>query len=138
MTRIAIDAATALEIIRRGSHVPDDVRLVSASRLRSEALSSVYRAARAGTLDAAAVADLLDGITALPIRLLGDRVSRQVAYRLADELGLDDTPPAEYLAVAKLQADALITVDADLAALARGIVDVAPFEEVFGARCGAT
>jgi hypothetical protein len=128
MMRIAIDAATALEIVRRGSHVPDDVRLVSASRLRSEALSSVYRAARvAGTLDAAAVPDLLDGITALPIRLLGDRVSRQVAYRLADQLGLDDTPAAEYLAVAKLQADVLVTVDADLTALARGIVEVAPF-----------
>lgn len=131
MTRIAIDAATALEIVRGGSRVPDDVRLVSASRLRSEALSSVYRAARAGTLDTAAVPDLLDGITALPIRLLGDRVSRQVAYRLADQLGLDDTPSAEYLAVAKLQADVLVTVDADLAALARGIVDVAPFPEGF-------
>ncbi|WP_314503548.1 hypothetical protein [uncultured Microbacterium sp.] len=39
-----------------------------------------------------------------------------------DELG-----PAEYLAVASLQADALVTEDPELMAAAEGIVAVAPY-----------
>jgi predicted nucleic acid-binding protein len=47
------------------------------------------------------------------MRLLGDRVSRRTAWKIAREHGWETTYDAEYLAVAKLQADALVTVTLD-------------------------
>lgn len=42
--------------------------------------------------------------------------------------GWDTTLDAEYLAVCQLQADALVTVDSRLAAIAEGIVQIEPIE----------
>lgn len=72
----------------------------------------------------------LEGITTLKIRLLGDRVSRATAWKLARELGWDDTWLAEYLAVATLQADALVAGDERLAAGASGIVPSATYDDL--------
>src|SRR3954464_13608904 len=93
-------------------------------------MSLVYRGVHDGTMDAAAVRELLDGITTTKVRLLGDRVSRGTAWGLANELGLDDTGDAEYLAVARLQADALVALDPRIAVLATGIVPVAAFDDL--------
>jgi predicted nucleic acid-binding protein len=71
---------------------------------------------------------MLDGITTMRIRLLGDRVSRATAWSIAERLGWDDTRAAEYVAVAKLQADAFVTLDAELARAIEGVVKLAPFE----------
>ena len=49
------------------------------------------------------------------MRLLADRVSRRTAWRIAREHGWDTLRDAEYLAMTKLQADALVTVDTALA-----------------------
>jgi hypothetical protein len=127
VTRYAIDALTAIRIAREGIVVAGH-QLVAPSLLRSQALSVLYREVRAGELDAGAARHVLDGITTMRIRLLGDRVSRAVAWRLAEQLELDDTGAAEYLAVAQLQADALIALDPELQRLAVGIVPTAPFE----------
>lgn len=62
------------------------------------------------------------------IRLLADRVSRAKAWEIAEQLDWDDISMAEYVAVAKLQADAFVTLDADLARQVDGIVATAPFE----------
>ena len=62
------------------------------------------------------------------MRLLGDRVSRRTAWKLAREHGLDSTFDAEYLAVCKLRADALVTIDRALGEKAVGIVATAPLE----------
>lgn len=70
----------------------------------------------------------LEQLAALKIRLLGDRVSRATAWKLADRLGWDEIGPAEYLAVATLQADALVTDDPQLAAAADGIVEIVSYE----------
>ncbi|WP_245534364.1 hypothetical protein [Xylanimonas cellulosilytica] len=94
-------------------------------------LSSLYRDVRAGELDETTARERLEGIAALKIRLLGDRVSRAVAFRIAAQLGWDDTPLAEYLAVATLQADALITQDASLAAAAEGLTLLAEYDDLF-------
>jgi len=64
----------------------------------------------------------------MKIRLLGDRVSRATAWRIAERLGWDDIGPAEYLAVASLQADALVTEDDRLASAAHGIVEVVGYQ----------
>jgi predicted nucleic acid-binding protein len=67
-------------------------------------------------------------LTELKMRLLGDRVSRRTAWKIACEQGWDTTYDAEYLAVTRLQADALVTVDPAMAAKAEGVVSLAPLD----------
>ena len=59
------------------------------------------------------------------MRLLNDRVSRRTAWKIAREQGWASTHDAEYLAIARLQADALVTIDPKLAARAEGLVRLA-------------
>ena len=51
----------------------------------------------------------------MKIRLLGDAVLRRRAWEVADQLGWDSTYDAEYVALTLLQADAFVTLDAELA-----------------------
>ena len=62
------------------------------------------------------------------MRLLGDRVSRRTAWRIAREHRWDAIGDAEYLAVTLLQADALIALDELLARRAIGIVPLASLD----------
>ena len=62
------------------------------------------------------------------MRLLGDAVLRKVAWELADQLGAASTYDAEYIALTRLQADALIALDDGLARSAEGLVELAPIE----------
>jgi predicted nucleic acid-binding protein len=128
MTRFAIDAPAAIRLVREGVTLSDTHRLVAPNLLRSQALSSLYRDVRAGRLRDDEAAELLRGITTMRIRLLGDRVSRAVAWQVAKQLDWDDTTNAEYVAVAKLQADVFVTLDPELARQVAGIVPTAPFE----------
>jgi hypothetical protein len=54
-------------------------------------------------------------VRGLRIRLLGDRVLQNVAWTVADQPEWPDTLDAEYVALTQLQADALITLDRQLA-----------------------
>jgi predicted nucleic acid-binding protein len=130
MTRFAIDAAAALRLIRDGVDADARHQLVGPAVLRSHVLSLLYRDAREGVITEAAGREQLEILAAMKIRLLGDRVSRATAWKIAARYGWDDIGPAEYLAVASLQADALVTEDADLIAAAEGIVPVVPFDEL--------
>jgi len=130
MTRYAIDADTALAIIRDGIAVRGEHQLVAPSVLRSHVLSLLYREVHDGRLDERTGRDLLERLAELKIRLLGDRVSRSVAWKLAARLDWNDTPLAEYLAVASLQADALVTADARLVTAATGIVPIASLDDL--------
>lgn len=127
MTRYAIDADVALRLIRDGSNADERHKLVGPSVLRSHALATLYQDVRTARLTETEGRRQLEHLAALKIRLLGDRVSRATAWKLADRLGWDDIGPAEYLAVATLQADALVTDDARLAAAADGIVEVVSY-----------
>ena len=62
------------------------------------------------------------------IRLLGDAVLRRRAWELADKLGWASTYDAEYIALTQLQADAFVTLDAELARSVAGIVATAPID----------
>jgi hypothetical protein len=128
MTRYAIDAATAIRIVREGVTIHGDHSLVAPKALHSDALSTLYRQVRAGELTDAQARVMLDGITTMKIRLLGDRVSRGTAWKVASQLDWPDTGRAEYLAVAQLQADAFVTIDSHFAAIAAEVVPLAPFE----------
>ncbi len=57
-----------------------------------------------------------------------DRLSRRTPWRIAREQGWETTYDAEYLAVTKLGADALVTVNHALARKAMGVVPLAPLE----------
>ena len=59
----------------------------------------------------------------MPIRLLGDAVLRRRAWEVADQLGWASTYDAEYVALTLLQADAFVTLDAELARAVEGTVD---------------
>ena len=130
MTRFAIDAGTALTIVGDGLEVAEGHRLVAAGSVRSEVLSTLYRRVRAGTLDEREGRRLLEGFAELKVRLLSDRVSRRTAWRIASEQHADDTALAEHLAVAVLQADALIAVDAALRAAASGLIPLADIADL--------
>jgi hypothetical protein len=60
-------------------------------------------------------------------------VSRRTAWRIARDHQWDTLRQAEYLAVARLQADALVTVDPEMAALAQGVVPVARLVDLLAA-----
>jgi predicted nucleic acid-binding protein len=85
----------------------------------------VYESVRRGDIDQKAGREVLDGIRALRIRLLGDRTLQAHAWRVAAELNWPDTYRAEYIALTELQADALATADAELAAAASRFVETA-------------
>ena len=72
MTRYAIDAPTAIRLVREGRSVPGGHRLVAPKALQSRALSIVYGQVRRGELEAREAVAILDGITTMKIRLLGD------------------------------------------------------------------
>jgi len=109
MTRYAIDAATAIRIVREGVAVHPHHQLVAPKALHSDALARLYREVRDGSTDDAEARAVLDGITTMKIRLLGDRVSRGTAWKIARALDWPEIAHAEYVAVARLQADALIS-----------------------------
>lgn len=130
--RVAIDAATALRIVREGVDVGEH-QLVGAGALRSQAMQLLYAAVRAGELTEADGRAQLELLAGLKMRLLADRVSRATAWRLAARLDWDEIAPAEVLAVASLQADVLVTDDPELAAAAEGVVERMSWAEFVGA-----
>jgi predicted nucleic acid-binding protein len=130
MTRFCIDTQTAIRMVREETVLHPDHQLVAPSVLRSRVLSSLYGDVRRSELDESEARTILDGVTSLTIRLLGDRVSRRVAWDIARRLDSDDTVRAEFIAVAKLQADALVTVDAAIIRDAQGIVPIASFGDL--------
>jgi hypothetical protein len=130
MTRFTIDAPTLLRLVRNGTELATGHSLVGPAALRSDVLSLLYAEVRSGALDERTARDQLEKLASVKVRLLGDRVSRAVAFKLAQQLDLDDVSPAEYLAVASLQSDALITDDPALRSAADGIVPLARFDDL--------
>lgn len=123
MTTFVIDAAVAIDLASRGVTIPPEHSLTAPTLLRSQALALVYRSVRAGEIDERRGRKILDDVRALRIRLLGDRVLQDRAWRIAAELDWPDTYRAEYIALTQLQADALATADATFAAAASRFVD---------------
>ena len=128
MTRYAIDAPTLLHLVDHALRVDPSHQLVAPNRIRSEALELLLGEVRAGVRQEKQALAAHERMTELKMRLLGDRVSRGTAWRLAREHGWPTLREAEYLAVTRLQADALVTVDPELAATADGVVPVASLE----------
>jgi predicted nucleic acid-binding protein len=131
MTRFVIDAPVAIQLAAEGPAIAAGHALVAPALLRSQVLALMYAAVRAGTTDERDARNTLDGIRSLRIRLLGDRVLQSVAWSVARTLDWPDTYRAEYIALTRLQADALVTFDEELSGAASTLVRVAPLTEVF-------
>jgi predicted nucleic acid-binding protein len=128
VTRFVVDAGAVLELARSGVEVSEEHELLAPTLVRSQTLSLLHEAVHRGELDAETARELLERIGRMKIRLLGDAVLRRVAWKVADELGWESTYDAEYVALTKLQADALVTLDDELARRLDGIVPTAPLD----------
>ena len=124
MTRFVVDSTAVIHIAKSHLEIPAKHELLAPTLLRSQTLSALHEAVHRGELGASEARDLLTrvGPPGLKIRLLGDAVLRRVAWELADQLDWASTYDAEYLALTRLQADAFMTLDRDLAKSAEGIV----------------
>ena len=124
MTRFVIDAPTLVHLVAERVAVAPAHQLVAPQLLRSQALALLFDAVVRGELTEQEALDQHDAMTRLRVRLLGDRVSRRVAWQIAREHGLGSTLEAEYLAITRLQADVFVTVDPEARQLAEGVVPV--------------
>jgi hypothetical protein len=130
MTRFVIDAPTLLHLVHERLAVAPGHQPVAPQLLRSEALDLLYAAVRRGELGEEEALDRHEALTAVKVRLLGDRVSRRIAWRIAREHGMESTTVAEYLALTRLQADLFVSVDPEARARADGIVAVGTIDQL--------
>jgi predicted nucleic acid-binding protein len=132
MTRFVVDAGAVLQLASEAFEVSGAHKLLAPTLLRSQTLSALHEAVQRGEIPAEVAREHLARIGRMPIRLLGDGVLRRRAWDLADRLGWASTYNAEYVALTQLQADALVTLDAELARSVEGIVATASIDALRG------
>jgi len=120
MNRFVVDCGVVLHLASEGIEVPAEHELLAPTLLRSQTLSALHEAVHRGELPPGVGRDQLARIRVMPIRLLGDAVLRRRAWDLAEQLGWAETFEAEYIALTQLQADAFVTLDAELARRVEG------------------
>lgn len=125
MTRFVVDCETLLRIAAGEIEVAAEHKLVAPTLVRSQALTALYEAARRGEISTDEGLERVARINSLKVRFLGDKVLQRRAWRVADELGLETTYDAEFVALTQLQADAFVTSDRELARAASGLVETA-------------
>jgi predicted nucleic acid-binding protein len=130
MARYVIDAPTLLHLVAEGMRIRPEHQVVGPNLIRSQALALLLASVRRGELTEREALRQHERLTELKMRLLGDRVSRRTAWDIARQQGWETTFDAEYLAVTKLQADALVTIDPDFAARAAPVVTVATLADL--------
>jgi predicted nucleic acid-binding protein len=128
MTRFVVDASAVLHLATAELEVAGEHELLAPTLLRSQTLSALHEAVQRGEIPAEIARDRLTRIGRMRIRLLGDAVLRRRAWELADQLGWASTYNAEYIALTQLQADAFVTLDAELARSVEGVVATASID----------
>jgi predicted nucleic acid-binding protein len=131
--RYVIDAMTLLHLVDSQVRVDPSHQLVAPTRIRTEALELLLDDVQRGVRQEKDALAAHTQMTELKMRLLGDRMSRRTAWKIARERGWPSLRDAEYLSVTRLQADALVTVDPGLTAKAEGVVPVAALERLLSA-----
>lgn len=131
MTRYVIGPDVALRLAHERAVVSAEHQVLAPTLLRSQVLSSLYKAVRRGELTKEEADERLSYLRGLRIRLLGDRVLQRVAWKIADDLGWPDTFDAENVALTQLQADAFITLDHQLASAVTNLVTLAPIDDLY-------
>ena len=128
MTKFVVDASAVLHLVSAEVAVSDEHQLLAPTLLRSQTLSALYEAVQRDEIPAEVARERLTRVGRMKIRLLGDAVLRRRAWELADQLGWASTYDAEYIALTQLQADAFVTLDAELARSVEGIVTTASID----------
>jgi predicted nucleic acid-binding protein len=128
MARFVLDCGVVLQLASKEIEVPPRHELLAPTLLRSQTLSALHEAVHRGEITAEVAEEQLARIQSMSIRLLGDAVLRRVAWRIADQLRWAETYDAEYLALTQLQADAFVTLDAELARRVEGVVPTATID----------
>ena len=130
MTRYVVDARAVLHLAREGVQVSAEHELLAPTLIRSQTLSLMHEAVQAGEVPAQEAQQILASVGRMKIRLLGDAVMRRTAWKYADELGWASTYDAEYVALTRLQGDALVTLDEALARRVDGVVPTASIDDL--------
>jgi predicted nucleic acid-binding protein len=125
VTRFVVDCETLLGIAAGEIGVSSEHQLVAPTLVRSQALATLYEAARRGEISAAEGLERVTRINSLRVRFLGDKVLQRSAWKVADQLRWETTSDAEFVALTQLQADAFVTSDRDLARAVSGLVETA-------------
>ncbi len=131
MARYTIDAPTLLHLVAEDLECDPTHQLVAPNIIRSEALSLLFAAVESGVMTEQTALDQHRKLTELDMRLLGDRVSRRTAWKLARDHGWPSTFDAEYIAVCKLRADAFVSIDPGMLAKAANVVPLAELADLF-------
>ena len=131
MTKYVIGPDVALRLAKSQAEIRDEHQILAPTLVRSQILSLLYQAVRRGEMTKKDADQQLNYLRGLRVRLLGDRVLQNVAWKVADQLGWVDTFDAEYVALTQLQADALITLDDRLAHAVKGLVVVASIDALY-------
>jgi len=130
MARYVIRPDVAIRLARDDAVIRDEHELLAPTLLRSQVLSLLHQAVQRGELTLQEAENTLGYVRGLRLRLLGDRVLQSVALDVADQLGWPETYDAEYVALTRLQADALVTLDERLAQSAKRLVPVASIDDL--------
>jgi indolepyruvate ferredoxin oxidoreductase alpha subunit len=128
VTRFVVDCETLLRIAAGEVDVAAEHTLLAPTLVRSQALSALYEAARRGEISSAQGLERVTRINSLKVRFLGDKVLQRTAWRVADQLGWENTYEAEFVALTQLQADSFVTSDRDLAQAVSGLVETATID----------
>jgi predicted nucleic acid-binding protein len=130
MTKFVVDPSVVIELASESIDVARAHQLLAPTLLRSQTLSLLHEAVHRGEISAAVGRDRLAQVGKIKIRYLGDAVLRRVAWELAEKLERPGTYETEYLALTRLQGDALVALDPELARLAENVVPIAAIEDL--------
>jgi predicted nucleic acid-binding protein len=130
VARFVVDCATLLRVAAGEIEVAPEHQLVAPTLVRSQALATLYEAARSGEISDAEGLERTTRINSLKVRFLGDKVLQRQAWKVAAQLGWETTYDAEYVALTQLQADFLVTADERLARAAAALVETATADDL--------
>jgi predicted nucleic acid-binding protein len=130
MTRFVIDAGVGLYLAAEGIEINSKHELLAPTLFRSQTLALAHESVARGEVPANVAIEQLEKVWQIKIRLLGDAVLRRLAWKIADRFAWESTYDAEYIALTKLQGDAFVTLDTDLARSVEGIVVVATVNDL--------
>jgi predicted nucleic acid-binding protein len=130
VARFVIDCETLLRLASGEVEVASSHKLFAPTLVRSQALASLYDAARRGEITVSEGLERVSRLNAasLKVRFLGDRALQRQAWKIAEQLGWETTYDAEYVALTTLQADALVTSNTELARSVSGLVKTVPID----------
>jgi predicted nucleic acid-binding protein len=128
VARFVVDCETLLRIAAGEIDVAAEHTLLAPTLVRSQALSALYGAARRGEISSVEGLERVTRMNSLKVRFLGDKVLQRTAWRVADQLGWENTYEAEFVALTQLQADSFVTSDRDLAQAVSGLVETATID----------